>query len=300
MPVSPVRVAVAAVATVPVSLLAASVVTSIRTLRRLSQASVTDMVLPGERGQVHVGADVVAFRFSTGVDPTLEPLVFVHGWGQSADGSWFSVLPLVDNPFVAIDLPGHGSSDGSDFDFDSAAAALLAVCDHVGFAAPHVVAHSMGGPVALAAAKAAPHRFSGLTLVATALDWAPVRLSLPLRTFPVLAARRSPLTLRRLRRQIRDVPALADALVWAWRNPPRPQVLLRSAASLREFDAQGWDLGGLPIRFLVPLDDALVAPRLQRKHARALGAHLVELSGAGHSFFVFEPQRLVEHLPRTP
>jgi pimeloyl-ACP methyl ester carboxylesterase len=283
---------------VPVSMGVSMLVSSLRTLRRLRNLPVEEPELPGYRRIVVDGDDEVTFRFHEGIDPSLVPLVFVHGWGQCADASWFSVLPKVPNPFIAVDLPGHGSSATEAFDFDRAARAVLIACDAVGFSSPHLVAHSMGGPVALSTIRLAPGRFSGFTAIATAIAWHPPRLSLPLRLFPLIAGRGSPLTLRRMRRQLRQVPAYTEALVWAWRNPPSAKVLASSASALRGFDARGWALELPPTRFVVPEEDNLVRPRVQRQHARLLGAEVVEVPEAGHSFFLGDPDALVVHLPR--
>ena len=40
-------------------------------------------------------------------------LVFLHGGAQNAH-TWDTVAMALDRPLVAIDLPGHGHSDGAD------------------------------------------------------------------------------------------------------------------------------------------------------------------------------------------
>ena len=287
----------AAALVVPVSVAVTAIVSSLKTLRHLRGLTAMGPNLPGERRTVSVDGDVIAFRYHPGIDVRKVPLVLIHGWGQCADATWFSVLPHLENPFIAVDLPGHGSSGGETFDFESAARGVLAACDAVGFKAPHLVAHSMGGPVALTVVRLAPGRFSGWTAIATAIAWQPPRISLPLRVFPMLAGRVSPFTLRSLRRQLSQAPTYAESLVWSWRNPPSARVLASSARALRGFDARGWQLELPPVRFLVPSEDSLVNPRVQRKHARRLSADIIEIPQAGHSFFVADPQALVKHLP---
>ena len=287
----------AAALVVPVSVAVTTIVSSLKTLRHLRGLTAMGPNLPGERRTVSVDGDVIAFRYHPGIDVRKVPLVLIHGWGQCADATWFSVLPHLENPFIAVDLPGHGSSGGETFDFESAARGVLAACDAVGFKAPHLVAHSMGGPVALTVVRLAPGRFSGWTAIATAIAWQPPRISLPLRVFPMLAGRVSPFTLRSLRRQLSQAPTYAESLVWSWRNPPSARVLASSARALRGFDARGWQLELPPVRFLVPSEDSLVNPRVQRKHARRLSADIIEIPQAGHSFFVADPQALVKHLP---
>jgi pimeloyl-ACP methyl ester carboxylesterase len=97
------------------------------------------------------------------------PLLFVHGAGASS-AVWLGVMHRLarSRRCVAIDLPGHGRSEG-------AVASIAEMRDAVGGAAAHLclgpsvlVGHSMGGLVGLAAALEWPDKVAGLALVATA------------------------------------------------------------------------------------------------------------------------------------
>jgi len=101
-----------------------------------------------------------------------EAAVLVHGFGGDRL-SWMLVQPrLADRGLrtVALDLPGHGASDKAvgRGDYAAFADAVLAAMDALGIAVAHLVGHSMGGGVAVAAALAAPERVRSLTLVAPA------------------------------------------------------------------------------------------------------------------------------------
>jgi pimeloyl-ACP methyl ester carboxylesterase len=109
--------------------------------------------------------------------PPRPPYLLVHGAGASSL-PWLSMMRFLGRHrrVVALDLPGHGRSDPATAGtspaalLDVYARAVLAVADAAGLAHPVLVGHSMGGPVVLAAALAAPgpQRPSGLGLIATA------------------------------------------------------------------------------------------------------------------------------------
>lgn len=99
------------------------------------------------------------------------PAVLVHGFGGDRD-SWMVLEPLLaeERTVVALDLPGHGAS-GRDVGAGTVAALaaiLVGTLDALGFGKAHLVGHSLGGAVALAAAAAEPGRAASLTLVAPA------------------------------------------------------------------------------------------------------------------------------------
>ena len=90
------------------------------------------------------------------------PLVLVHGWAMH--GGIFA--PLVDalaqvRTLKLVDLPGHGRSHDERFELESCAKALL---DRIG--AADWLGWSLGGLVALEAARLDPQRVRSLVLVA--------------------------------------------------------------------------------------------------------------------------------------
>ena len=96
-------------------------------------------------------------------------ILLVHGYGGDRNSWLFLQEPLAAKYRVyALDLPGHGTS-GKDVGDGSAgvlADAVVAVLDALGAARAHLVGHSMGGAVALAAAARDPGRIASLTLIA--------------------------------------------------------------------------------------------------------------------------------------
>ncbi|NHN56363.1 acetoin dehydrogenase dihydrolipoyllysine-residue acetyltransferase subunit [Calidifontibacter sp. DB0510] len=100
-----------------------------------------------------------------------EHIVLVHGYGGDKNSWLFVQEPLSSSYLVdAIDLPGHGEStkDVGDGSLDVLAQAVTGYLAERGIERAHLVGHSLGGAVAIAAAAAAPAQVASLTLIAPA------------------------------------------------------------------------------------------------------------------------------------
>ena len=79
-----------------------------------------------------------------------DALVLVHGWGCNLN-HWRDQIPELSKRarVIAVDLPGHGSSDKPEtkYDMDLFAAAIDAVMKDAGVERAVLVGHSMGTPV---------------------------------------------------------------------------------------------------------------------------------------------------------
>lgn len=93
-------------------------------------------------------------------------LVLLHGGAQNAH-TWDTVALALGRPLVAIDLPGHGHSDGPDpsFSLPALAADLEIAVRSLAPDARAVVGMSFGGLAALSLAQAAPGLVRRLVLV---------------------------------------------------------------------------------------------------------------------------------------
>jgi pimeloyl-ACP methyl ester carboxylesterase len=113
-------------------------------------------------GAVEDGAGARRVTLADGAEVALTaqgsgpPLVFIHGWACNRE-HWKEQIPVfaADHTVVALDLPGHGESTGTratwtvdQYGDDVAQVVRALALDRV-----VLVGHSMGGPVALAAAR---------------------------------------------------------------------------------------------------------------------------------------------------
>lgn len=92
------------------------------------------------------------------------PLVFIHGLTFDRS-TWEAIVDRLADRFtcLAIDLPGHGGSEGPPRPFDDVALAVHQLLGELGIEPPVVVGHSMGG--GLAGIYAAHHPARGLVMV---------------------------------------------------------------------------------------------------------------------------------------
>lgn len=94
-------------------------------------------------------------------------LVLLHGGAQNAH-TWDTVAMALDRPLVAVDLPGHGHSDGpapGGYSVDGLADDVARVVTALAPDAAAVVGMSLGGLTALALARQAPALVRRLVLV---------------------------------------------------------------------------------------------------------------------------------------
>lgn len=105
-------------------------------------------------------------------------LVFIHGW-LCDRGFWSEQMATFDDNLtvVAVDLPGHGESGraGEPRTIDALGRDVSAVVEALDLPSVIFVGHSMGAPVALAAAARLPQRTLGVVAVDALHDlaWKP-------------------------------------------------------------------------------------------------------------------------------
>jgi len=98
--------------------------------------------------------------------PTAPPLVLIHGSGGHHLHWPGELRRLPDADVYALDLPGHGRSDGSGYDAITAyVEILLGFLDTIGVERAVLVGHSMGSAIAQMTALTHPQRVAGLALM---------------------------------------------------------------------------------------------------------------------------------------
>jgi pimeloyl-ACP methyl ester carboxylesterase len=122
----------------------------------------------------------------------MTPLILVHG-GMNSSLAWAPIVPHLEAPAIAIDLPGRGKnpSDLAHVSLDDAVATVLKEADAAGFDRFVLVGHSLGGVTITETAYRHPERISALVYVG-ALIPGPGQTAAelmgvpPLETMPVL------------------------------------------------------------------------------------------------------------------
>ena len=119
-----------------------------------------------------VDVDGRAIRYlENGREHAGRPIVLIHGFGGDLNNWMFTQPGLAEDHWViALDLPGHGGSSkdvgAGDLAALSAVVAGLLTTLHIPQA--HLVAHSLGGAVALRMALDTPDRVASLSLISPA------------------------------------------------------------------------------------------------------------------------------------
>ena len=125
---------------------------------------------PTATAQMVTLADGEKVRVVVTGSPDAPPVLLLHGWGCSAYTWRHFAQPLSDAGWraVAIDLRGHGLSDRPDdptkYQRSQMVSHLAATMDALGIASAPIVAHSMGGAVAMGLALESPERVTRMAL----------------------------------------------------------------------------------------------------------------------------------------
>jgi pimeloyl-ACP methyl ester carboxylesterase len=228
-------------------------------------------------------------------------LVLLHGSGQNAH-TWDTVALALGRPLVAVDLPGHGHSDGGSGSLDGDAEDLATVIAELAPDARAVVGMSAGGLLALTLTTRAAHLVRRLVLVDILPSHDPAMAKRihdfidgpdTFDSFDDLLARTVAFNPTRsvssLRRGILHNAVQLDDGSWQWRHRRHQRATGPEAveAAARRTGAL-WDaIEALPVPLLLVrgmadgsvLDDAAEAELVRR----APGAAVARVAGAGHS-----------------
>lgn len=218
-------------------------------------------------------------------------LILIHGAGGN-HLHWPAALRRLPGARVyAIDLPGHGRSDGPGRTaIEDYADDVVGFMDGVGLGQAILVGHSMGGAIAQTVALRYPERVAGLVLIGTG-----ARL------------RVSPLLLEGILQNFQGVLDLMDEWAWGPGTPPElvergrrmmarvaPQVLWGDFAACDRFDVRD-QVGEIraPTLAITGSEDRMTPPKFGlwlQEHIP--NAHFVQIDGAGHMVMLEKPEQV--------
>ncbi|MFG2534808.1 alpha/beta fold hydrolase [Streptomyces sp. NPDC048511] len=228
--------------------------------------------------------------------PGREPTrVYVHGLGATSPAYFAATAShpaLAGHRSLLVDLMGHGISDrptGFDYTLESHADALAAALDGAGVTGAEVIAHSMGGSVALVLASRHPHLVSRLVLADANLD--PVTPAIGAPGSAGIAAYTEQEFLQGGWEQVRD---RAGAHWWATMRLAGREALYRSAVHLtRGTSPMMRELLlrlTIPRAFLFPEADG---PLAGAGELRSAGVTVVPVPDCGHNIMLDNPEAFV-------
>ena len=215
---------------------------------------------------------------------TSDGIILVHG-GTHTSACWEFVLPLLDPPARAVDLPGRGSrpADLSTVTLTDCVAAVIDEADTAGFARFGLVGHSLGGVTITETAYLYPERVSHLVYVG-ALDPPPGSSASILMTGGQLEAM-TPMSEERARSLFGN-----DLTEEQWAH--HFEGLVPDAVGIMNAQLSGYP-SGLPTVYVNMSEDVPVPLSLADQMAANLGPGVARLKiDAGHTVMVSQPERL--------
>jgi 3-oxoadipate enol-lactonase len=250
----------------------------------------------------------VTFVRDTGGPPELPALLLLHGWTATADLNFFPVYEALAPSWrvVAFDHRGHGRGlrTAKPFTLEDCADDAVAVLDCLGIEQAVALGYSMGGPIALLAARRHADRINGLVLCATSSSFSLTRRESVL--FGLLGGLSSLCHAA----QAQVVQRVAAALVttrggtrrvhdWVVEEISRHDWLavLEAGCAIGRFCADPWIAETRkPTAVLAMLQDRVVPPRRQLKLARDIPGASLHTMHAGHGGCIAAPERFVAAL----
>ena len=274
-----------------------------------------------------VFADVAGGRkLSALVWQDQEPeLVLVHGGSQNAH-TWDTVAMALDRPLVAVDLPGHGHSDGpadpaaGELDVQANGADVAATIRQFAPAAQAVVGMSAGGLTTIALAARAPELVRKMVLVDVLPGIKPERAAHisgfvngppSFASLDELLERTAQFNPTRSRSSLRrgilhNAEQQPDgSWVWRWARHRRPEAAsaAQAAAASEVVYPQLWDaLSAVTVPVLLARgmrpDSVLDDDNEEELRRRLPSAQIVHVQDAGHSLQGDTPLELAAILER--
>jgi pimeloyl-ACP methyl ester carboxylesterase len=255
---------------------------------------------------VVAGLKTYAYTGGTPFDPARPAVVFVHGAANdhsvwALQSRWFG---RHGHAVLAVDLPGHGRSEGDALaGIDAIAERIVALLDAAGIERAMLVGHSMGALACLDAAARHPQRVSTLALIGCAAP-------MPVAEGLLNAARDDPERAYRMINQWSHHPSsllgghpvpglwMAGAGIALMRRS-RPGVLHRDLLNCNEY-ADGTIAAAsiaCPTLLLVGQRDLMTPPAAGLALADAIvGSQVVRIERCGHAMMSEQPDAVLDAL----
>ena len=231
-------------------------------------------------------------------------ILFLHGAGGN-HLSWWQQVPVFSQEYrcVAVDQRGFGQSpDVAGGPGPTALGAdVVDLLDHLGIARTAVIAQSMGGWAAVAAAVQAPQRFWAIVLANTVgnltnpeIGALRERLSASSSPRPTVLSQAAIGPTFRREQPVRTF--LYEQI--AGLNPPRPSdhidQLRRITTPVDRYAATR-----IPTLFLTSDEDGLIAPEVSETvHQHVPGSEFLRVEAAGHSTYFEQPETFNREVAR--
>ena len=221
-------------------------------------------------------------------DPSLPPVLLLHGWMFGADLNWLTVygpLRKAGHRVLAVDHRGHGRGLRSPkpFRLEDCAHDAIELLRVLEVERAVVVGYSMGGAIAWLMARDAPELIQGVVACATSHSWQDPGMKVLWRTMGALrlVLGLAPENVWRLMLRQGGYPDSA-ATTWVAGELTRGSArdLAEAGRELSRFDGRPW-LGDLdvPAAVIVTTKDSAVPPARQRELAELTGARTFDVAG---------------------
>jgi len=242
-----------------------------------------------------------------------DPVVLVHGTPYSSH-LWRDIAPALANTrrVYVFDHLGFGRSEqreGQDLGLAAHARNFARLLDHWELSAPSVVAHDIGGAVALRTLLLEGKDYRDLTLfdAVSGGEWERGLFRLILEHSDVLGElpdyAHEALVAAHMRHatHVGFRPGVLDAFLAPWRGAAGRAAFYRQYRQIRQADTAAYEhlLGGmsLPVRIIWGREDRILPPEYaQWLHQRIPHAELHWIEGAGHLLQEDAPGQLTAHL----
>ncbi len=252
------------------------------------------------------GRQAFAYTAAHAIDAAKRTVVFVHGAGL--DHSWWGLQSRYfgyhGRNVLAVDLPGHGRSEGPPIASIEAMADWLArLLDAAGIERAAIVGHSMGSLVALQSAASHAERVERIALIGTAY---PMKVGAAF----LDAAKRNDhaaFDMETIWGHAAQVPLAGNPNPGMWMYGDTLARLARLAPGVlyKDLNACNAYAGGMdaaakvqcPALFVLGRRDVMTPPKAAAELARAIrGSRTVQIGSSGHSLMAEAPDDTLDAL----